>query len=127
MRKILAVVAAAMCCIGCANNNAIIVDNNAAGAIDFNFRAQIYTINPGESKPLPTDIPNGTYEINIGIVDPYNTKTWSVSPAGASFNFSRNNTKYRAEFGSSYDPTASNYAVTWNFTSTDNKASVTGP
>lgn len=125
-KKLAVATAAAMCCIGCANNNSIIVDNHAEGAIDFNFRAQIFTVNPGESKPLPTDIPNGTYEINIGIFNPYYPKPFSLTPNGASFNFVRNNTKYRAEFGSSYD--GSTYAVTWNYTSTDNKSGgVTNP
>ena len=126
MWKKIAVVATIMCCIGCVNNNAIVVDNNAEGAIDFNFRAQIFTIKPGESKQLPTDIPNGTYEINIGVFNPYYPKPTSVAPNGASFDFFRNNTKYRVEFGSSYD--GSTYAVTWNYTSTDNKSGgVTNP
>ncbi|HUI92389.1 MAG TPA: hypothetical protein VLX68_09110 [Chitinivibrionales bacterium] len=122
MWKKIAATTAALCCIGCVNNNSITVDNNASEAIDFNFRAQIFTINAGESKPLPTDIPNGTYEVNLGTYVPQGTKTWTITPQAASFTFLKNNTKYRCEFGSSFD--GSTYAVTWNYTSTDSVSSV---
>jgi hypothetical protein len=125
MWKKMTLLAAAMWCIGCVNNNSITIENYAAGAIDFSFRAQIYQINPGEIKQLPTDIPNGTYEINIGAGLPPGTTSFSISPGGANFIFKQNNTKYRAEFGSTWS--SGTYTVTWNYTSTDDKGTVTGP
>jgi hypothetical protein len=125
MRKILAIAAMAACCIGCTNDNKITIENDSQTAVYFNFRAQIYTIYSGEIKDVPDEIPNGTYDVNIGIEKPPEATTWGVSPEGASFTFQKKSTKYRAQFGSTL--VAGVYSVKWNYTSTDNKGSVTSP
>lgn len=124
MRKLLAIAAAAMSLIGCSNDNQIVIRNDAFEPISFNFRAAEYVIKADTTITIG-DIPNGTYEANIGIWVPGDATSYSVSPAGATFTFQKESTKYLASFGSAY--VAGVYAVTWNWTSTDSKGSVTGP
>lgn len=128
MRKILAVAGSLLFLIGCANNNQIQINNNAEASVLFNFRAHEYWIASGGTQTI-SEIPNGSYEANIGTEIPQGAASWSISPDGATFTFQKESTKYLASFGSALSGGA--YSVTWNYTSSDSKgsvtASVTGP
>jgi hypothetical protein len=124
MRKILAVAGSLLFFIGCANDNQIQINNNAGASVLFNFRAHEYWVTSGGTQTI-SEIPNGTYEVNVGTELPLGTTSSSVSPGGTTFTFEKKSTKYLASFGSTF--TNGVYAVTWNFTSTDSKGSVTAP
>jgi hypothetical protein len=95
MWKMLAITAATLSLVGCANDNQIAIVNNAQGAIMFNFRATETDIPSGASLTIK-DIPNGTYEYATTYGIPASATSWSVSgAAGAgSLTFSKKETHH---------------------------------
>jgi len=116
MRNLIILLTVIVSLMGCSNDNQITIINDAQAPVSFNFRANETVVPSGQQSTIK-DIPNGSYDVAIGINLPAGTTSSSVSPTSATFTFNRKSTKIAATFGSTFIDGA--YTVTWNYSSTD--------
>jgi hypothetical protein len=131
MKKMLAIIGFLMVLVGCSNNNKITLNNMWLYDIEFNFRAQQYTIRSQTTRVI-TDIPNGTYQYGTSITAPDNLQ--NVSADGNVFNgnlaFQKMNTEVLMLFG--YTTEGAGYHVNVNISTntsstSSTSASIAGP
>jgi hypothetical protein len=125
MRKILAVGAALIFLMGCANDNQIKIQNDSATDLTFNFRAQSIIAYSGKTNSI-SEIPNGSFDYDISTITPPAGYTLGSVPAGGNLLFQKKSTKWLFVFSSNYVTPPPTYNVTLSKTSSDG-GSVTGP
>jgi hypothetical protein len=92
MKKMLIAAAVLFSLIGCANDNQLVIRNDADVNIDVTFIATLYQINPHTSQAI-ANIPNGTYDYGISAIVPVGDTLASTPPDG-SILFQKQSTKW---------------------------------
>jgi len=112
--------------VGCSNDNKITVTNYSQDMIHFNFRAQQYDVQVGNSRQI-TDIPNGTYIYTATFAVPLRAKSFAVDGTAASGNllFEKMNTQILVIYGGLISDSV--YTVNATMTSSNSSAAATVP